>query len=546
MKRIWKKSLAMSRFCKTSLALIAAIATGGVAHGQSDWSQPSEIGSYQSILSQAGYGSGTTGAPLPPQTGYGSATTGAPLPQAGFGSGTTAAPMPGQTGYGSGTTGAPLPQAGYGSGTTGALPQQPMLQQASPPPPTGFNGALPSAPMATGSGCVGCATGAQPNFGAAPVATSGAIPFSGGHIGSGPISAGGQSIYSGVVGGVSPVLSAPVYSSPVVANTNVFRSRPKNNYTLGLFGLAWERDYEDSRRLATNNRGDALRTTDADHGTLDGYGINLGVRKHNGSGFEAIYWAFNTGSTKGLTNQPTTDIRGFQDLLHAPTGVDVATIYTDSLSQTVVRDTDINNLELNLLRNGGQFCTKRGRTGFYELFGGVRWFQFDEQLQYLSESDTAAFPQYPEDFAYTLAAENTLVGLQAGGRSEICLTNRVRLFGSVKGGVFNNDIETHQDLVDSFNDPVQINGGPALGRAFDVGDSKDDIAFLGEVDLGVLLHVSNRTRFRIGYRALGVAGVALADDQIPHDFLDAEALGNANSNGSLLLGGAYYGIETSF
>ena len=50
----------MRRFWHTWLALVASVSMVGVANGQGDWSQPSEIGSYQSILSRAGYGDGTS------------------------------------------------------------------------------------------------------------------------------------------------------------------------------------------------------------------------------------------------------------------------------------------------------------------------------------------------------------------------------------------------------------------------------------------------------------------------------------------------------
>ena len=50
----------MKRFWHTCLAMIAtATMTAGVANAQNNWNAPSEIGSYQSILSRAGYGQET-------------------------------------------------------------------------------------------------------------------------------------------------------------------------------------------------------------------------------------------------------------------------------------------------------------------------------------------------------------------------------------------------------------------------------------------------------------------------------------------------------
>jgi len=91
-----------------------------------------------------------------------------------------------------------------------------------------------------------------------------------------------------------------------------------------------------------------------------------------------------------------------------------------------------------------------------------------------------------------------------------------------------------------------INNGDAQGQQFDIRDEKNDIAFLGELDFGLLYHISCRTRFRIGYRAIGVSGVALAADQFQDQFADQRSLFDANSNGSLLLGGGYFGTEFCF
>lgn len=507
----------MNRMWNTWLAMVATLAVTSLTHGQSNWSQPSEIGSYQSILSQAGYGTSVPAVGMPSAQ---QPMLQSPVPPAPTGPEVAAPPM------------ATAPMAGSGSRMSTPAPMP-----GSPAPMMGAQGQIAT------PGCSNCA----------PVASYGSTPMTGGgYIGGGMISGPAVSspVYSSAVaatGCTTPVYTAPVYSAPSLSRTPLLRPRRKANYTLGLFGLAWERDYEDGRRVSANGAGDVLRTSDADHGTLDGFGVNLGARKCDGSGFEAIYWGFNPGNaTAGLTGNPFTTISGFNQLQHVPTGLDLVTLYNGALSHTVVRDTDINNVELNLLRNGGSYCTKGGRSGFFEILGGFRWFQFDESLQYLSETDTATFAAYPTNLAYNLQTKNTLLGLQLGARNEICLANRVRLFTSVKGGVFNNNIDTHQNLTDETGLPVNVSAGPAAGRQFDYSDEKNDIAFLGELDLGVLLHLSNRARFRIGYRAIGVSGVALAGDQIPYSFTDPSELLSADSNGGLLLGGAYYGIEVGF
>jgi hypothetical protein len=570
MKRMWHKWL----------ALVATVTMVGVTHAQNDWNQPSEIGSYQSILSRAGYGGS------------------APMMQPGVPMQGTAMPSPQMMQSSPIMQSAPmqhnmLPPSGAAAGW-GAQPAGNQMMGGMVQGSQSRHGQMQTAPMVGGPVVNGSMTGQMtaPMVGApmAGGAMTGApmtsAPMAGGTIvNGGAVSApmvggsnagfvGGpsvpaQSVYSGVVGGNyaqpmvaspvysgaagsacgGPVYSAPVYSEPVYSQ-QVFAqaAAPRANYTAGIFGLLFQRDYEDNRFLARNPSGDTLFTNDADEQNMDGYGLNVARRNANGSGFEAIYWALNPGAVTGtLTGvDVNTNIRGFDRLTDPTSGRTVFDIYTDAVSQTVVRNTDINNLEFNMLRNGGRFCLRGKRAGFYELLGGFRWFQFDESLQYLSETDTATYPLSSANYAYTLNAQNRLLGLQLGARNEICFGSRLRLFSGVKGGIFNNNIRTRQNLVGSDGVTSNVNFGASAGRAFDYEDTKNDVAFLGELDFGIIMNLTCRSRIRLGYRALGVSGVALAADQMPFDYSDANELLRANSNGSLILGGGYYGLEFCF
>lgn len=552
MKRMWHKWL----------ALVATVTMVGAANAQNDWNQPSEIGSYQSILSRAGYGGGPSyGAPMQQ-----------PMMQPGV-------PMQGSPMHsGQMMNSAPMMQ---GAAMQGAAMQQPMQMQGGVMQSQPMQGSMGSANGYVGNGSMNgqfnggmvqggtIVGGAQSMSSPLPMA-----PYAGGQVVGGNPTIGydhgfleraansSPSVYNGVVGGnyAQPVVSSPVYADSVcspqvyaapVYATEVFQQAaraPRANYVVGLTGLLFQRDYEDNRLLARNPSGDQLFTNGADEQNFDGYGLNLARRNANGSGMEAVFWALNPGAVSStLTGvDVNTNIRGFDRLIDPTSGRNLFDIYTDATSQTVVRDSNINNLEFNMLRNGGQFCWGGGRTGTYELLGGFRWFEFDEQLQYLSETDTATYPLSSANYAYTLNARNRLLGFQLGARNELCLTDRFRLFSGFRGGLFNNNIRTRQNLVGSDGITSNVNFGPSAGRTFDYADEKNDLAFLGELDLGILMQLSCRSRLRLGYRALGVSGVALAADQMPFDYSDANELQRANSNGSLILGGGYYGIEFCF
>ena len=610
----------MKRMWKSWLVIVTLMTMVGAADAQNGWNQPSEIGSYQSILSRAGYGNGMgilnrglqSNVPLQGSAISSGNVYGGALAQGGgvisSGSGTHGggATYGGGGAYGGGGiyggsvqslpgsaihSGAAVQSSGIGSAQVVGQGSATFGSSTRPPAPTVGSSTRSPAPMvgsstrepgsfgsSVGTGIVdGPMSSGQIMSSALPAPITSGFPIDSSGISSAPaISApvfndtssfGGSvvgnsfgpaisaaPVYSSAPVYSAPSFSAPVYSSPVYQQSVVApvytagRQRAARNYTAGITGLFFQRDYEDNRFLARNPRGDTLFTNDADEQTFDGFGVNVGSRGANGNGFEVRYWALNPGrvvaSLSGVN--VATNIRGLDQLLHVSSGRDLFDIYSNTVAQTVVRDTDINNLEFNFLRNGGNFSSRKGRHGFFEMFGGFRWFQFDEGLQYTASIDNGQFPLVPSDFFYNLETRNTLLGLQAGCRTEFCISSKFRLFGGLKGGLFNNNINTVQNITDLDGEIAQVNAGAAAGRPFSYNVEKNDLAFLGELDWGVLYQLTSRSRLRLGYRVIGVSGVALAADQIPFSFTDPGGLTRANSNGSLILGGGYYGIEFCF
>lgn len=310
-------------------------------------------------------------------------------------------------------------------------------------------------------------------------------------------------------------------------------------WTFGVFGVTWQRDYEDRRRLAYNASSN-LYTDDVSNGTFSGLGFNLGKRKCNGRGWETTYWGLSTANEVYLTGPTYTYLGGLSQLNHVPSGWTVDTIYNAGDSVRLFRETRMHNFEFNFLQNGGCYRTRRGCQGQYELLAGFRLFKFDEDYSYETSTSAAGMPAV---VAYNASAENTLAGIQFGGRSEICLSQRFQLNGGVTFGLFNNHIQTEKCIVDETGYSPLIATGAAAGQPFHNRDTKNDAAALGQFDLGLAYRMTCRTRFRVGYRVMGLTGVALAANQLQTDFTDPYALGSANSNGGLLMHGLVYGIE---
>jgi hypothetical protein len=317
------------------------------------------------------------------------------------------------------------------------------------------------------------------------------------------------------------------------------------NWVVGVNALIFARDYEDDKGLSYNSTpGQYLFSTDADFQTFAGLETVISRRNCSGSGWEARYWGLYPNSTSSMIdNMPGTALTGLQNLDFAPAMANVLQVYDAADRHRITRENTINSLELNLLRNGGSFTGLRCRNAYYELLGGFRWFQFDENFTYSAINSAAP---WPSQLDYGINVRNSLLGFQLGGRTEWCLTDKLRLATGLRAGVFNNRISHNSRIADQAGNEATIMSGPFAGAMYDFESTKNDIAFLGELDTGLIYQISCRTRLNFGYRVFGVNGLALAPNQFPYNFTDANDIQRIDSNGGLLLHGAYAGAQFCF
>ena len=522
----------MKRFWLAFFAVAAATSMVGTANAQ--WNQSPEIGSYQSILSRTGYGASQAG-----------------------GSGTVPGSLPGQlVGMTTQSAGSDTRQAApVGSATREAAPMS-YAPQASYAPQTSYAPQASYAPQQVMSGCNGnCGSGGVVNS-VGPVMGDGAVygaatPCASGSCGGGAVVSGDSYIdggYTDLGAGYSAgSCGDPVYTpgASIGGVDGVFDDAYESdqvNRVGGVFGVIFRRNYGDRVRIGAN-AGEDIFSDDVSHGNFSGIGASVAARKANGNGREFVYWGLNDDIDIDYIAPDFVSIRQLDDLrLGAGNLAGNTTVldrFNSARSLRIHRSTEINNIEANLLRNGGHYSTRRGKSGNFELSGGLRLFQFDESLRVVGSGPVGTTE-------YRLDADNFLVGAQLGARNEVCLSQRLRLSTGINVGLFNNRSETRQRVFDENGTNAIVNGGPASGRDFDYSDTKDDVAIMGEFRVGLIMQITDRIRANAGYRALGVGGVALAEDQIPLNALDPGLLERSQTNGTLLLHGFYFGGEACF
>jgi hypothetical protein len=284
-------------------------------------------------------------------------------------------------------------------------------------------------------------------------------------------------------------------------------------------------------------------------------------------GIEATYWGLET--LEGYSVQAVPGGTVSTTLL--VDGIEFAgingTVYFDGAAEHVVRRrNEIYNLEVNFLGSpsfgygAGYGAYGLGGTGIHHGVGvgygrlaigwalGIRYFQFEENLLFGALNDGRTWGEgggiyeaYLED-----NVRNNLLGFQFGFDLSYHLTPCWRVFAAPKLGIYNNRAENY--FVLRRGDGVIANPTAASGVTgpYPVRSSEDTVAFLSEVDLGIDWQVGPHWSLFLGYRVMFATGIALADNQVPAYVVDIPEIADIDTNGDLVLHGAFAGVAIRF
>ncbi|MBM3998580.1 MAG: hypothetical protein FJ297_03385 [Planctomycetes bacterium] len=352
-----------------------------------------------------------------------------------------------------------------------------------------------------------------------------------------------------------PQWRASPWSDGAMANAcGVPACRPCSNWFGGVSGLLMTRDDENDVWLSydTNDiQNRVLTSRDADMDWAGGFEARLGRYFNCGNNaIEAVYWGLFPNVR--CANAYSTDVAGdldtvlhFDDIWYDPGGVDppVSDAYFDAERHLLRRSYQFHNVETNLWGGALQpTCVCGPRLSW---LAGVRYFRFDEGFQYSTDPDDMGLNGDPEEVNYTINVVNNLIGFQLGGRLDYDLWECMGLYATTKVGVFGNHIRHFSRMCGSNGAAYIVDpGGPFDGSNVCVASQKDDVAMIGELNLGGNYRMSRCWSVNAGYRAVALTGLALSTNQIPVDYIaNLDSLRAVDSNGSMILHGFYGGIQ---
>lgn len=338
------------------------------------------------------------------------------------------------------------------------------------------------------------------------------------------------------------------------------------NWFFSLNGLVFNRDNDDDVML-TFQTGDGeplLTTRDAEMDWSGGFEARFGRYFNCGrNAIEASYWGiypsaqtstvFAAGALGDL-NTPLT----FDSLVIPGSGLNVIDFFNAGTAQLnqVRRSYEAHNVEVNLLGLAGfggaggccgSSCGGCGGGLTFTYLLGPRLLRFSENMLFASDVADTTFTGTADELAYIIDVKNSLVGFQLGGRADWCLGRRLGLYSGIKFGIYGNEMRQCQTIQDGLGDIAEVTAGPFAGEFYDIKSRGTDFSTLGELDLGMALRISPCWSVNLGYRVVGVSGVALAPSQIPRSFFDnLQEVRRIDSNGDLILHGGYAGLNFNY
>jgi hypothetical protein len=256
-----------------------------------------------------------------------------------------------------------------------------------------------------------------------------------------------------------------------------------------------------------------------------------------GPGVAVTYWGLAPMTGYSQIDSPTNELSTPINLNQQSgpleiNGVPMGDYFDNASSHRIYRTDNVNNFEVNGLLgvwNVGRLTSVP--------FVGFRYFRFDESLAFRGIAG-GGDPSNPDDWAqHQNRMVNNMYGVQFGSFNNYMIGQRWGVFFCPKVGLFANQMNGRTQVRDGNGNYLQDD----FGNIYDIQAHKTDFSMLGEIDAGLTYFWRPNVFSYVGYRVIGIANIALSDQQFLIYEADYQGFREINQNGSLVLHGVMMG-----
>jgi hypothetical protein len=265
---------------------------------------------------------------------------------------------------------------------------------------------------------------------------------------------------------------------------------------------------------------------------------------------EVVYWGLYPAEASARATGTLDSMIDFSDLDYAGGNADL--FFDGAAAHRVTYDFDFHSVEVNLVGNccsGGPFgcgmcgCCN-GNSGSPWGFGwlaGFRYINFTEDWLFTTDTTETVFDNDATELNYSVDTDNNLFGFQLGGGISYCITNALSAYATAKFGLYNNHIEQTQRVFGPLGNAT-INNGPFATSDYVIDAEDDDIAFVGQIDVGARWALNQSWSLNAGYRLLALSGVAISEDNVAQgNFQNVLGIADTQTTGTFIMHGAVLG-----
>lgn len=324
---------------------------------------------------------------------------------------------------------------------------------------------------------------------------------------------------------------------------------PSAVWSFSAGALYLQRDHGNNYTFSYDDPNEQLQYLNQRHADFDGaMGFETRLSRYDACskhGLELVYWQLFPSEEEAMVlgSQLAGNLSAILNYDQLDYNGATADNYTNNaFAHRLQREMNVYNVEAN---HGVVLTDACGTGATVASLVGFRLFRFDERLQFASDPNDSMFTYETDELYYDIDTDNLLVGCQLGGSVSRPMSSCFCLTAVAKAGVFGNFSESSSRISGAAG-TATINNGPFNGVSWMVSNEKVDVAMMAEMALGFAYQPTCRWRVTADYRVIGVSGVALPTNQIYHDLRGINDVALLQTNGHLILHGAYLGMERCF